>query len=177
VGFRRFLPFLAAFVLPLLVVYAWWGGFNKVEIIEGQVRGPYHYAYVEHQGDYSKLPDQQAKVEKYLLAAKIKPGSAITVLYSNPDVVNVNERRARVGYLVPASAKVYDPIKLGDIPARSVLLARVQAAVLLAPSRVYQRMDRYLQQQGRGIRMPTVEIYEPSGSPMRMGVLTVEMPE
>lgn len=176
-GFRRFIPFLAAFVLPLLIVYGWWGGFNQVEIIEDQMRGPYHYAYVEHLGDYSKLPDQQAKVEKSLLSANIKPGSAITVLYSNPDAVSVNARRARVGYLVPQDAKVYDPVKLGNIPARSVLVARVQAAVLLAPSRVYLRLDSYLQKQGRGIRMPTVEIYEPSDSPMSMGVLTVEMPE
>jgi len=68
-----------------------------------------------------------------------------------------------------------NPGALGHCGA--ALKDRPQAAVLLAPSRVYQRMDRYLQQQGRGIRMPTVEIYEPSGSPMRMGVLTVEMPE
>lgn len=176
-GFRRFIPFLAAFVLPLLVVYGWWGGFNQVEVVEGQMRGPYHYAYVEHLGDYAKLPDQQAKVEKALIAANIKPGPAITVLYSNPDVVNVNARRARVGYLAPADAKVFDPVKLGDIPARRVLLARVQAAVLLAPSRVYQHLDKRLQAQGRGIAMPTVEIYEPSGNPMSMGVLTVEMPE
>ncbi|NTV94444.1 MAG: GyrI-like domain-containing protein [Thiobacillus sp.] len=176
-SFKRFIPFLVAFVLPLLAVYAWWGGFNRVEISPGQMRGPYTYAYVEHVGDYAKLPDQQAKVEKALLAEHIQPGHAITVLYSNPDMVKVGERRARVGYLVPEGSKVRDPVLLDRIPARSVLVARVRSAVLMAPSKAYQALDGYLQGRGQGIRMPTVEIYEPANSVLAMGTLTVEMPE
>lgn len=176
-SFRRYIPFLVAFVLPLFVVYAWWGGFNAVEIIPDQVRGPYTYAYVEHQGDYAKLPDQQAKVEKALLAAKITPGHAITVLYSNPDVVSVGERRARIGYLVPEGSVVAEPLQVGVIPARPVLLTRVSAAVLLAPSRAYQALDAYMQERGQGIRMPTVEIYQAASGPFAMGTLSVEMPQ
>ncbi|MDD4882003.1 MAG: GyrI-like domain-containing protein [Gallionellaceae bacterium] len=176
-SFRRFIPFLAAFVLPLVVVYAWWGGFSPVEISPGQVRGPYTYAYVEHQGDYAKLPDQQAQVEKALLAAQIAPGHAITVLYSNPDVVSMGDRIARIGYLVPAGTTVAEPVRLDTIPARPVLLVTVRAAVLLAPSRAYQALDKYMQAKGQGIRMPTVEIYQPSASAFAMGNLAVEMPE
>lgn len=176
-SFRRFIPFLAAFVLPLVVVYAWWGGFNPVEIIPAQVRGPYTYAYVEHRGDYAKLPDQQAKVEKALLAAKVPLGHAITVLYSNPDVVNVGDRVARIGYLVPAGTVVSEPMQVDTIPARPVLLVTVNAAVLLAPSRAYHALDQYVQAKGQGIRMPTVEIYQPASSPFGMGRLGVEMPE
>lgn len=174
---KRFLPFLLAFVLPLLAIYAWWGGFNRVEILPGQVRGPYTYAYVEHLGDYAKLPDQQAKVEKALLGAGIQPGQGITVLYSNPDVVKMADRRARIGYLVPAGSQVRDPLRIDTIPSRPVLVARVRAAVLLAPSRAYQALDGYLQGRGTGIRMPTVEIYEAADMPFRMGRLSVEMPE
>jgi hypothetical protein len=177
VSFKRFIPFLAAFVLPLVIVYAWWGGFNAVEILPNQVRGPYTYAYVEHVGDYSKLPDQQAKVAKDLNAAGVQAGHAITVLYSNPDVVKVGERLARVGYLVPAGSQVRDPLKVDTLPARPVLLVRVRSAVLLAPSRAYQALDHHVQVRGQGIRMPTVEIYENSDSPLVMGTLAVEMPE
>ena len=176
-SFRRFIPFLAAFVLPLVVVYAWWGGFSPVEISPGQVRGPYTYAYVEHQGDYAKLPDQQAQVEKALLAAQVPPGYPITVLYSNPDVVNVNERVARIGYLVPAGTVLAEPLRVDTSPARPVLLVTVRAAVLLAPSRAYHALDKYVQAQGQGIRMPTVEIYQPATSAFAMGNLAVEMPE
>lgn len=174
---KRFLPFLAAFVLPLLAVYGWWGGFSRVEIAAGQVRGPYTYAYVEHLGDYAKLPDEQAKVEQALRAAGIAHGHGITVLYSNPDLVKVGERRARVGYLVPEGSPVREPVLVDRLPARPVLTARVRAAVLLAPSKAYQALDGYLQGRRQGIRMPAVEIYEASGSPLTMGTLTVELPE
>lgn len=176
-GFKRFVPFLLAFVLPLLVIYAWWGGFSPVEIRHGQVRGPYTYAYVEHVGDYAKLPDQQAKVEKSLLGAGVQPGHSITVLYSNPDVVKRGERRARIGYLVPAGTQVREPLVVDTLPARSVTQVTVRAAVLLAPSRAYQALDEYMQERSGGIRMPTVEIYETADSPFTMGTLHVEMPE
>lgn len=177
VAFKRFLPFLVAFLLPLLVIYTWWGGFSPVGIQPGQVRGPYTYAYLEQVGDYAKLPDLQARVEQALRGENIVPGTPITVLYSNPDLVQVNQRRARSGYLVPEGTRVREPLRIDHIPARTVLLAQVDAAVLLAPSRVYQALDRYLQAQGQGIRMPTVELYQASDSVMRMGRLTVEVPE
>lgn len=173
---KRFIPFLAAFVLPLLLVYAWWGGFNPVSIQASVVRGPYSYAYLEHTGDYSKLPDKQTKVARGLTAQGIAAGDAITVLFANPDVVEVNDRRAHAGYLVAEGSVVREPLKLATIPARSVLLVQVQAAVLLAPSRAYHALDRHMQGLGEGIRMPTVEIYRPSGSSWRMGTLSVEMP-
>lgn len=171
---KKFLPFLLAFVLPLVLIYAWWGGFNPV-LIQETTAGPYTYVYLEQKGDYSKLPDLAAEVRKELAAAKLTPGNPITVLYSNPDVVDVGERLARTGFLVPAGSPVRPPLQVDNLPARRVLAARVQAGNLLAPSRAYLALDRYLQARGQGIRMPTVEFYEPSDSPLRMGRLTVEM--
>lgn len=174
--FKRLAPFLLAFVLPLVLVYAWWGGFNPVSM-GTETRGPYTYAYLEQTGDYSKLPNRQNEVRMSLEAQGVAPGHGITVLYSNPDVVEVNARRARAGYLVPEGSVVREPLHVDSIPARRVLAARVQAGALLAPSRVYSVLDRHLQASGQGIRMPTVEIFEASGSPFRMGWLTVEVPE
>lgn len=171
---KRFLPFLLAFVLPLVVVYAWWGGFNPVTIEPGQ-GGPYTYAYVEHTGDYSGLPHRMEEARKALLRAGVTPGHAITVLYSHPEVVNVGERKSRAGFLVPEGTRVGDPLKLDRIPARPVLRVQVQAAILLAPSRAYQALDEHMQSLGSGIRMPTVEIYEASDSVLRQGLLTLEM--
>lgn len=171
-NYKKLLPFLFAFVLPLFAVYAWWGGFNAVEIRE-DVRGPYTYAYLENTGDYSKLPELAAQVRDLL---KNKPrGLPITVLYSNPDSVEVNQRVAHTGYLVAADTIVHPPLKLASIPARPVLLAQVRAGHLLAPSRAYVALDRYMQARGSGIRMPTVEIYEPTDTPLRMGQFTLEM--
>mgnify|MGYP000867187477 CR=1 FL=1 len=168
-------PFLLAFVLPLVLVYAWWGGFSTIHIEESDA-GPYTYAYLESQGDYSKLPDKAVEASNILLASGVRSGNPITVLYSNPDLVDVGERRARTGFLVEPGAKVPLPLELDTIPARRVLLVRVRAGSMLAPGRAYAALDRYMQARGEGIRMPTVEIYRASDSVLRMGELSVEVP-
>ena len=174
-GFLKpFVPFLLAFVLPLVAIYGWWGGFRSVAIEPG-TGGPYTYAYMEQKGDYSKLPELAGEVAKELKFQKIQAGQPITVLYSNPDLVDVGKRVGRTGYLLPVGAQAKPPLLQDTIPARPVLIARIQAGSLLAPGKAYAALDRYQQARGRGIVMPTVEIYVPSGTPMRMGVLTVEM--
>lgn len=171
---KKLLPFLLAFVLPLVLVYAWWGGFNPVDIAEAQAEAR-TYAYLEHRGDYSKLPELAVEARQALVAAGIEPGLPITVLYSNPDLVDVGERVGRTGYLVPPGSVVKPPLAVDALPARRVLRVQVQAGSLLAPSRAYLALDKHLQARGQGIRMPTVEIYEPSTSSAQMGLLTVEM--
>lgn len=173
-NYKRFLPFLLAFVLPLLIIYAWWGGFNRVTI-GTKMRGPLTYAYVEHSGDYAKLADELPRIRETLERAGIEPGAVINVLYSHPARVARPDRRARVGYLVAPGSAVPTPLKIDTLPARRVLVARVRAAMLLAPSRAYQALDGYLRREGRSIVMPTVEIYEASGSVMKPGLLTVEV--
>ena len=69
---KKFLPFLLAFVLPLVLIYGWWGGFNPVEITE-TAAGPYTYAYLEQKGDYSRLPDLAARAREELVAARRTP--------------------------------------------------------------------------------------------------------
>jgi hypothetical protein len=167
-------PFLLAFVLPLLLIYAWWGGFNPVHI-EETTRGPYTYAYLESEGDYSKLPDKAIDAREILTAAGIDVGKPITVLYSNPELVDVGKRRARTGFLVQPDVRVPLPLSVDRIPQRPVLLARVQAGIMLAPSRAYAALDRHFQSRDQGIRMPTVEIYDAAGSVLSMGQLSVEV--
>lgn len=171
---KSFVPFLLAFVLPLVTIFAWWGGFRSVHIEPGMA-GPYTYAYLEQKGDYSKLPDLAGKVAKELAAQKIEAGQPITVLYSNPDLVDVDKRVGRTGYLLPPGVQVRPPLMQDTISARPVLTARIQAGSLLAPGKAYAALDDYQQARGRGIVMPTVEIYAPSGTPLKMGMLTVEM--
>ncbi|MEW6678270.1 MAG: hypothetical protein AB1421_10150 [Pseudomonadota bacterium] len=171
---RHLLAFLLAFVLPLVLIFAWWGGFRSVSLETG-VAGPYRYVYLEQQGDYSKLPDLAEKVRKELDFQGIQAGMPITVLFSNPDMVDVGERVGRAGYLLPEGVQVKAPLKVDTISPRPVLKARIQAGSLLAPSKVYAALDAHQQARGRGIVMPTVELYEPADSPLQMGVLTVEM--
>lgn len=173
-SYKRYLPFLLAFVLPIVLVYAWWGGFNAVDI-RSEVRGPYTYAYLEHTGDYTKLPRMLEDVRRQLKEQGIAPGLPITVLYSDPAAVAKSERKARIGCLVPAGTKVKTPMQVDIIAARRMLLAEVQAGMLLAPSKAYQALGNHLEAQGKTIRMPTVELYAASDKVLKMGVLTVEI--
>ncbi|MBI5937815.1 MAG: GyrI-like domain-containing protein [Betaproteobacteria bacterium] len=172
--YKRYLPFLFAFVLPIVLVYAWWGGFNAVDI-RTETRGPYTYAYIEYTGDYAKLPSKLEEVRRQLKAQGIEPGLPITVLYSDPAVVAKSERRARIGCLVPPGTAVKAPMRIDAISSRPVLVAEVRAGMLIAPSRAYQALGNHLAEQDKAIRMPTVELYAASDSVLEMGVLTVEM--
>jgi len=174
VPYKRYLPFLLAFVLPIVLVYAWWGGFNPVDI-RSERRGPYTYAYLEQIGDYAKLPKLLEEVRRQLKEQGIEPGLPITVLYSDPATVAKSERRGRIGCLVPAGSTVRAPLQIDTIPTRPVLVAQVQAGMLLAPSRAYQALGNYLERQGKRIAMPTVELYAASDHVLKMGVLTVEV--
>jgi len=126
---KKSLPFLLAFVLPLVLVYAWWGGFNPVDIRE-DTAGPYTYAYLEQKGDYSKLPDLADQVYTSLKADGIQPGLPITVLYSNPDLVAVNDRLGRTGFLVAPGSQPKPPLAVDTIPLRRVLAIIITIMVL-----------------------------------------------
>ena len=171
---KHWLSILVAFVVPLVMVFWWWGGFSSVSIAEAQ-RGPYRYAYLEHQGDLSKLPETQRKVRQALEAQHVKAGAAITVLLDDPRKVERTKLRTQTGYLLDASTLVAEPLKLGTIPARPVLVAEVHATALLAPSKAYQALHNYLLERQMDIRMPTVEIYDDPGQIYQVGTLSVEM--
>jgi hypothetical protein len=117
----------------------------------------------------------ELKAEQALRAQGIVVGRPITVLLSNPDTVIVAERRGRVGFEVAPGTLVKAPLAVDHIPARQVLLVTLQAGRALAPGRAYAALDAHLQQQGRGIAMPTVEHYTAATTVYRMGVFTLEM--
>lgn len=164
---KHWLPFLLAFVFPLVLTYWWWGGFNKASFEIAQ-RGPYHFAYMTQQGDYSKLPDKQQEVLGRLRQQGVAAGTPITMLLNDARTTPKRDWTAQTGYLVDAHAKVSEPLALGDVPARRVLVVKVKAQLLLAPGKAYAALMDYLDERHMQFRQPTVELYQD-------GVLTVEM--
>lgn len=171
---KQWPAFILAFVLPLLAVYWWWGGFNAASVVEAE-SGPHYYAYLEHTGDLGKLPKTQAKVFALLKEAGIEPGDTITVLLTDPRTTAKSAQRAKTGYRIPLEAKLPSGLMSETIPRRKVVMARVHAMVMLAPSKAYQALSDYLKPLGRDITLPAVEIYRPAGSPAHVGELTVEI--
>lgn len=144
------------------------GVFSSPDIETNQVRGPYHYAYLEHSGDYVKLPDKQLEALQMLQAQGVAHGAAITLMGSDPRTAAKSSLTARTGYLVEAGVNVREPLKLADVPARSVLVVQLRAHPRLAAGKVYTALLKYLGEHNLKLKLPTLEIYQNS-------ILAVEM--
>ena len=165
--------FLLAFVLPLLAVFAWWGGFASVQVSEAEA-GPYRYAYLDYAGDISDMRKTQRAVLRKFEAAGVTPGDTVNVILTDPREAR-GKVKAQLGYLLDETATLPDGLLEGRIERRPVIRAQVQAAVLLAPSKAYQALSDTLEQHGQTIAMPTVELYRPAGQANRIGTFTLEM--
>lgn len=165
---KNWLYFLLAFAGPLLGIFWWVGGFASAQIETDQMRGPYHYAYLEHSGDYAKLPERQLAALRTLKEQNIAHGAGIILMMDDPRKTAMGKRSAHAGYLVEPGVSVKEPLKLGEVPARQVLLASVRAHPRLAAGKTYAALLNYLDQRGMKLAVPTVEIYQNN-------TLTVEM--
>jgi len=170
---KQWPAFVLAFVLPLLAVYWWWGGFNAVSVTEAEA-GPYRYAYLDYEGPISNMRKSQRKALDEFNAARVEAGDTISVILTDPRATH-GKVRAQVGYILPPAAAIPEGLKEGRIERRPVYAAQVQAVVLLAPSKAYQALSDTLAQRGKAIIMPTVELYRPAGQASQMGRFTLEM--
>ncbi|MEQ1663484.1 MAG: hypothetical protein ABL877_12400 [Thiobacillus sp.] len=169
---KQWPAFLLAFVLPIVAVFWWWGGFATVTVSEA-VAEPTRFAYLDYEGPISNLRKaQRAALEKFT-AAKTEAGDTLSVILVDPRS-HQGKTRAQVGYGLAEGVPLPAGLKEGSIAKRPVLRARVQAAVLLAPSKAYQALA---DQRGgeAAIRMPAVERYRPAGQADRVGVFTLEV--
>ncbi|MDA8383222.1 MAG: GyrI-like domain-containing protein [Betaproteobacteria bacterium] len=164
---KFWLQFLSFFVLPILLVL-WFMGFFSGAHIGYAERGPYHYAYVVHEGDLAKIIDTQNRVYQILKQQGIAPGVPVARLLEDPRVTPPLKMKAEAGFLVAPGAPVRAPLRAGTIPARRVLLVTVKASPLLAPSKAYSALLDYLSAHAMKLALPTVELYQ-------HGTLSVEM--
>ena len=170
---KQWPAFVLAFVLPLLAVFWWWGGFNSVSVTETEA-GPYRYAYLDYDGPISNMRKSQRTALDKFTAAKVTAGDTISVILTDPRAAN-GKVRAQLGYVLADNAPIPQGLKEGRIERRPVYAARVQAAVLLAPSKAYQALSNTLEPHGKTLVMPTVELYQPAGQASRIGTFTLEM--
>ncbi len=170
---KQWLAFVLAFVLPLVAVFWWWGGFSAVSVSETEA-GPYRYAYLEYEGPISNIRKPQRTVLDKFTLAKVEAGDTINVILSDPRATH-GKVRAQVGYTLSETAAVPAGLTEGRIARRPVYAAEVHAVVLLAPSKTYQKLADTLEAQGKTLTMPTVELYRPAGQSNRVGHFTLEM--
>ncbi|MHB1084839.1 MAG: hypothetical protein ACYCZA_08360 [Thiobacillus sp.] len=170
---KQWPAFVLAFILPLLAVFWWWGGFSSVSIEEAEA-GPYRYAYLDYEGPISNMRKSQRTVLEKFTAARVAAGDTVSVILTDPRAAS-GKVRAHLGYILADSAPIPEGLKEGRIAQRPVYAARVKAAVLLAPSKAYQALSNSLASRGKTIVMPTVELYRPAGQASQIGTFTLEM--
>ena len=171
---KQWPAFLLAFVLPIVLVYAWWGGFRTAEVTQTDA-GPYRYAYLDYEGPISAMRKTHRAVLQAFVNARVQEGDTLTVLLTDPRM-NHGKVRAHVGYTLDPHLPLPKGLREGVIPRRPVVMARVQAAILLAPSKAYQALyDAHKGQGTPNITMPTVEIYRPAQTVSQVGIFTLEM--
>lgn len=170
---KQWPAFVLAFVLPLVAVYWWWGGFRAVSVTEAEA-GPYRFAYLDYEGPISNVGKTHRAAFAGFERAGVAAGDTISVILTDPRADN-GRVRAQLGYLLTEAAAVPEGLLEGRIERRPVWQAQVQAAVVLAPSKTYQALADTLATRGLAIAMPTVELYHPAGQVNRIGTFTLEM--
>jgi hypothetical protein len=170
---KQWPAFVLAFIVPLLAVFWWWGGFSSVSVSETEA-GPYRYAYLDYEGPISNMRKTQRSVLAKFDAAKVEAGDTISVILTDPRAAG-GKVGAQLGYVLADDAALPNGLKEGRIERRPVYRAQVQAVVLLAPSKAYQALADELESRGQTIVMPTVELYRPAGKASGTGVFTLEM--
>jgi len=108
---KQWPAFVLAFVLPLLAVFWWWGGFNSVSVTETDA-GPYRYAYLDYEGPISDMRKSQRTALDKFTVAKVAAGDTISVILSDPRAAN-GKVRAQLGYTLADAAPIPEGLQEG----------------------------------------------------------------
>lgn len=157
-------------LLALAALFVYLGGLYKIEFTEGSF-GPYHAILKPHRGDYTRLGSVSGKLAPRLVAAGVTELRYIGIFYDNPALVEKQDLRSEVGFLVPATVtEVPDELKeecvLKDIPAAEYLATqfpyRFFLSIVMAILRVYPKLSAEI--EARGLEQSyRIEIYRPDG--------------
>ena len=105
--FKKHWPaFVLAFIVPLLAVFWWWGGFSAVSVTETEA-GPYRYAYLDYEGPISNMRKSQRAVLEKFAAARVEAGDTISVILTDPRAGG-GKVRAQLGYVLADNAAIPD---------------------------------------------------------------------
>lgn len=159
--------FLLAFLLPLLMVFWWWGAFATpgVTIVP---RKALHYAYLVSAGDYSKAEDKQREVRDLLKQQGVAAGQSLTLIEHDPRSTPVSQRRAQAGVVISDGAHVDAPLQEGTLPARAALVVSARGHPFFVYGKAYGALLDYLGQHGLTLQLPVAET-------TRDNTLTIEM--
>jgi effector-binding domain-containing protein len=149
--------FILVFVLPLLLVFWWWGAFTT-PVVENLSRPALHYAYLISEGDYSKVEDRQHEVRDLLKQQGIVAGQAITLIEDDPRTTPGSRRRAQAGIMIAENTPALKmPLMAGTLPERRALVVSARAHPFLAYGKAYGALLEYIKGKNIALHLPVAE--------------------
>lgn len=159
--------FLAAFLLPVLAIFWWWGAFTTPEVRK-MSRAPVHYAYLVSAGDYSKVEERQREVRDLLKRQSIPDGTALTLIESDPRSTPGAARKARAAVAIGVEAQPAAPLLADTLPQREALVVSARGHPFFVYGKAYGALLDHLERHGMSLRLPVTET-------TRDNTLTIEM--
>lgn len=121
----------------------------------------YKLAYIEHVGDYGKIPFNNYISQLFGWAGKknIRPsGPPLGIFYDDPEQVAPEKCRSEVGIPIHGDAAPEGSIKIKDVPAMEVVVIE-HAGSAKEYEKTYESLFRWIAQNGYRCAGPTIEIY------------------
>ncbi len=147
----------------LLLIGAWKAGVFEDPVITVELRGPYHFVYIQKTGDYSNIPKAYKEADDLFKEQSLEKSIACGMYLDNPAVVEGENLRWRVGYFVKDSISVEDPLKFLKIPNAEYAVASINAHPMVAPLKTYPALQQWVQTSDYQFIGPAYEIYNEDG--------------
>lgn len=159
---------IGAFILFLVCLYAYYGGFKKISIRVEQ-QGGETIVYENVTGDYSQTPQYTDKVYYALLNDdKIETTKGIGIFYDNPKKVDKVKLRSEIGCVLDridsgTVRKLSDKYQLKTLPEGEYIIAEFplkgSMSFMAGVLKVYPALNKYCAEHGYKDG-PITEIYD-----------------
>jgi len=166
---RIILGIILTLILILVTIYAYYGGFYKINF-EVRQGGGETLVYRSLKGDYSQTGKVTDEIYQILLSEyEIETFNGFGIYYDNPAEVATEELRSDVGCILPDAHADKIPMlesefKVETAPFGDFVVAefpyRGQLSFMVGVMKVYPAMARYVEQQGLNPNTPVMEIYD-----------------
>jgi DNA gyrase inhibitor GyrI len=160
---------ILALVSVLILMYAYYGGFNQVKFQISE-QGGETVVYKEMMGDYSKSSFVMDTIHKMLLNDhKLDLQKGFGIYYDNPQQIEKSKLRADVGYFLTDvdSAKLAElqgKYMIKTLPQGKYLYTEIpfkgKLSIFIGILKVYPAMDNYFNEQNVDKCGAITEIYD-----------------
>lgn len=159
---------LAVIILIALGIYAYYGGFAKVNI-RVETLGGETIIYKEVQGDYKQTSAISDEMYSYISNnSTIKMHDGIAIFYDDPKKIATDKLRSDVGYIIEPKdieslGELGDEYKIKTLPVEQAVTTEFpfkgNLSAIISFLRVYPAIEKYIQEHNLDNSDALIEIY------------------